>query len=52
MRFDLILSGIIGAILGWFVVPGVIFRIKRKRGIKSAPSKEKSVTCKDRQKDL
>lgn len=52
MRTDLILSGIIGGILGWRGIPWVIFGIKCKRGIKSTPDKKKSIEGNNRQKDF
>lgn len=40
-RIDLLCSGVLGLVLGWMVVPRIIARIKRHRGIKGSRSKKK-----------
>ncbi len=36
----LFFSCIIGGLIGWFVIPGILVRIKSERGIKGAPKKD------------
>lgn len=50
MRIDLIFSGVLGVTLGWFGIPWIFFRVKRKGGIKGTPNENKSIEGDDHKK--
>lgn len=41
MRVDLLLSALFGVLIGWFLIPAIVIRVKGKRGVKGTPNDEK-----------
>ncbi len=52
MRLDLLAGCLVGTFAGWGIWPRIVSRIKGKRGIKSAPGKDKRKTGSNEQGSL